>query len=313
MAATLPYAYRTYEPLRSAGTLDLSGTRCEVADCREASGGAPLVLTSTEVERGAIFLERDSHGVVVLVFLRILIALGRCDLCKIRVRLLPSDVLPRKQYTTSVIEEALVRYCGTREAPFPQSLRHVAYSFLGDSPRTPSHVTVHGWSEGLGAFASGRRIGELPGAVPVSWLLRVTEMPPLRPQLEAARLAATPVAVPAIRYEPPRRTEDGKVDPEDARKSEARKERLEKLFEFLGYLLVVMSGNPADGRMSHWTRLVLGSGQSLPWQFRFRSVLGCTGLEHSVSRGSQDCRCRQRKERHRWQNRGRSPPGGTNR
>jgi len=313
MTATLPPAYRIYDVERSKGTLDLSGSRCEVAACREASRGAPLVLTATEVERGAIFLERDAQGVAVLVAMRILIALGRCEFCKARVRLLPSDVLPHKQYTAPVIEAALVRYCGAREAPYPQSLRGVAYSFLGESPRTPSHVTVHGWSEGLGAFASGRRVGELPGAVPVSWLLSTTEMPPLRPELKAARLASKPVRVPETRYEPPRKAEDGKVDPEDARKSEARKERLEKLFEFLGYLLVVVSGNPADGGFSHWTRLVLESGQELPWQFRFRSALGCTGSEHSISRGSQDCRCRQRKERHRCQNRERSPPGGTNR
>lgn len=303
MTVTVPYQYRKYDKLRSAGALDLRDTRCEKADCREASGGAPLVLTSTVVGRWAIFLELDSFGEAQTLREQISIALVRCNFCKARVRLLPCDVLPHKQYTVTVIEAALVVYCGSRDALFCLSLRVVVFGMLGD--RTPSHTSLHGWTEGLGAFASGRPVGELPETIPVSWLLGMTEA--LRPQLKAARQVATKPEVPQARYQP-----SGKDDPEDEGKSLGRMERLQQLFLFLELAFMVVFVNPPASRLSQWSMFVLERVQQPCWQLCFRSALGCTGSEHLRARGSRDCRCRQRKDRHRCQNRGRSPPGDTN-
>ena len=52
-----------------------------------------------------ILLERDELGELHTVELRVAIALARCPRCGTRPRVLPCDVLPRKQYSLAVITE----------------------------------------------------------------------------------------------------------------------------------------------------------------------------------------------------------------
>jgi len=349
MTVTIPVPYRTYDELRRANTLEalVSTLCCERAACREEAGGASLVLTSTVVERTAIFLAWDRYGTLGTVRTTITICQVRCGICKSRFRLLPCDVPPHKLYTFAVIEFALVAYCGDVDRPFPRSLRTVVAQIHGD--QTPSHTSLHGWSEGLGAYASGRPVGELRGAIPVSWLLGKTEelaswfrqarQAPARleaavreaaaeevsaatetarataarerARLQAAALSARRPEVPPVRYKPPRAS-----DAEDAEKSRGRRERLQQLCMFLRWALTMaiggQTGKPAGSGLAHWSMFVLERVQQPSWQFCFRSALGCTGSEHVIPRGSRDCRCRQRKARRSCPTRERSPPGGTN-
>jgi hypothetical protein len=262
-------------------------------------------LTPSVVGRWAIFLERDSFGELQTSREWITIALVRCDFCKARVRLLPCDVLPHKQYTVTAIEFALVAYCGDRQAPFPMSLRKVVFSFLGE--RTPTHTSLHGWTEGLGAFAAGRAVGALPGAIPADWLLATSEA--LLPGLKAMRGVAVAPEVPLWRY---RQSIGGAEKALRDEGGAARRERLQHLFLYIECAAFAVAASKPPDLLMRLGQFVQKRVQQPPWQLKFRSSLGCTGFEHFRARGSRDCRCRQRKERHRCLMRGRSPPGSTN-
>ncbi len=95
------------------------------------------------------------------------IALARCPCCRARIRVLPCDVLPRKVYTLGVVHQSLAEY-----AKGDRSLRSVAWGLGGD--RDLAHSTLHAWSEGLGAYASGRRSGELADSLSFSAVLAET-------------------------------------------------------------------------------------------------------------------------------------------
>ncbi len=95
-------------------------------------------------------LEVDAVEEVHAVEVVARIALARCPRCGRRVRVLPSDVLAYKHYAVSVIAEQAGAYT-TRG--WVESLRSVAWGLLGE--RTPSHTTLHGWTEGLGAYGLG--------------------------------------------------------------------------------------------------------------------------------------------------------------
>jgi len=81
------------------------------------------------------------------------VALARCRTCRKRFRVLPSDVLPWKRYGLAVIAELC-----KADAVEDQSLRDAVWkAFIG---QTPAHVTLHAWTEWLGAFVLGRRVHE---------------------------------------------------------------------------------------------------------------------------------------------------------
>ena len=125
--------------------------------CRAASGGQALVLSRSRVTRGIVLLEPDDFGELHTVVVEAQIALARCPRCGTRPRVLPCDVLPRKRYALTVIGELSATYCTWR-----WGLRTVAWDLLGE--RTPSHATLHGWTQGLGAYALGLPGGEAGGA-----------------------------------------------------------------------------------------------------------------------------------------------------
>ena len=66
------------------------------------------------------------------------------------------------------MEYVLVAY-----AEGSMSLREVVWSLAGD--RTPSHSTLHAWSEALGAYVLGREAGEVAGGTPHTALIQETE------------------------------------------------------------------------------------------------------------------------------------------
>ena len=113
-------------------------------------------------------MERDACGVRTVVGVVATLALACCDRCGGRVRVLPSDILPRKLYGLSVIEHLVVAY-----AEGDQGLRRVAWNLAAE--RTPAFTTLHAWTEGLGAHALGRELGEVPGGMPHAALVRETE------------------------------------------------------------------------------------------------------------------------------------------
>lgn len=55
------------------------------------------------------------------------------------------------------------------------SLRQVAWDqFYGERP--PEHTTLHGWTEGLGAYCLGRTVGEVAFSVPATRILAELEI-----------------------------------------------------------------------------------------------------------------------------------------
>lgn len=285
MPVTVPVSYRTYDAQRSAGTLDLSGTRCPVASCREATGGAALSLTGATVLRWVILLERDAYEELEGVRLHAWICLAQCLGCCGRFRVLPCDVLPWKQYAAPVIELALSLY---RRGDL--GLRQAVAQILGE--RTPVHSSLHGWSEGLGAFALGLPTGELPGWLPASRLLAETEAHV--PAVVA--VAALNPSISPVRY-----------------RSEARRERLAASFVFIAIAVVTAAGCQSPGALTEWCRLLVGWIQGATSPLAFRSALLSTKFEHRDRADQASSRSGDQVAHKRWPNRTRSPPGGTNR
>jgi hypothetical protein len=206
-----------------------------------------------------VLLETDAYGEVQTVVVDALVALARCPRCKSRPRILPADVVPWKPYSWPVIEAMVSEY-----ATFCHSLRKVAWSLLGD--RTPAHTTLHRWTEGLGAYALGRAIGEVPGVTPVARIRSETKarLPELLVDEEPE------VYVPPIRY-----------------RSAARRERLVSGRLFLA-LACRVTETPSPDALSTWQR------QLLCWSplfvISFRSGLLCTSSEHVPALRRARCR-----------------------
>ena len=98
---------------------------------------------------------------------KVKIVLVRCPICKSRYRLLPADILPHSNFT----QLPVIELCGMPLQPRRDlSLRQVAWVQLYGE-RTPEHTTLHGWSEGLGAWWLGRTIGEVAFSVPATRIL----------------------------------------------------------------------------------------------------------------------------------------------
>jgi len=285
MPESLDIPYRTYADQRSRGSLDLSGTACPLASCRAATGSAALVLSKTIVLRWIVLLERDAFGEWSTVRLRAEIALGYCEHCKARPRLLPCDVLPHKQYTLPVIEFALLLY---RRGDL--SLRVAVAQILGT--RTPVHTSLHAWSEGLGAFALGIAIGELRGAIPASALFVETErhFPTVEQERQLRPL------IPPVRYRSPE-----------------RKERLDATFAFVACSIIVAATVTPPGALTEWSRLLLGWVQATTCPLGFRSGLLCTGFEQATTSFSPSSGYDEPEEKKRCPDRSRSPPGASSR
>ena len=163
---TIPITYDTYACLYSQGLLAsyLCETTCPKYphDCCSQQPAPALELTNSSVDRTAFMLEKDDYDIDTVVKATVKIVLVRCPICKSRYRLLPADILAHKLYSLPVIELCVCLYNRG-----DLSLRQVVWDQLYGE-RTPEHTTLHGWSEGLGAWWLGRTIGEVAFSVPAT-------------------------------------------------------------------------------------------------------------------------------------------------
>ncbi len=235
------------------------------------------MLSGATVFRGLVLLERDEAGERVAEEVRARIALARCRCCGARWRVLPCDVIPRKQYSLAVMAEQMARY-----AEGGSSLREVAWNLLGD--RVPSHTTLHGWTEGLGAHVLGLPAGEA-GGLPFSRVLAEAEVrvPPVRPVWEA------PYRVDRRRY-----------------RSEPRRERLTAVARF-NALTRTITGREAPCGWVECRALITGWAGSCVWAFPSR--LASTAIEHAGGADRRSWRPCPKKTPDRCPTRTRSPPG----
>lgn len=240
-----------------------------------------MVLSRSTVLRGVVLLEPDALGLLGAVARVLVVAIGRCTRCGARARLLPCDVLPRKHFGLAIIEHQVSRY-----ARGDRGLRPVAWSLLGD--RTPAHTTLHGWTEGLGAHALGRRGGDA-GGVPMSRFVADAEA-------RAPEVAGTMRA-------------HVDIDPRRYR-SEARRERLAAI-ECMLVLIRFVAGVSHPRAAAACRRLALTwSGSSV---LCFRSRLACTSIEHRDRSASPRSRRPSTTRRDPCPTRTRSPPGASSR
>lgn len=245
--------YDTYESLLMQGLLEsyLSETACPKYphDCPQKALAAALELTSSTVKRTAFFLEKDDCDVLVVVEREVEIALARCPVCKSRFRVLPADILPRKLYSLPVIEMSVSLYNRG-----DLTLRGVAWDELYGE-RTPMHTTLHGWTEGLGAYCMGRCVGEVSGALPAARIFSEIQCR----YGEIKNQHQIPLEVNPRRY-----------------KSEARRERLLacKRLELCCRVLDVKD----PWIFSELNRLMLALGN--PCGLGFRSGICCTAVDH---------------------------------
>lgn len=240
-----------------------------------------MKLTQSTVERGLVLLEPDGSGVLQTVRVEARIALAQCELCGTRCRVLPCDALPRKTYGIAVIEHEVSAYSrGDR------SLRQVAWDQLGDP--TPAHTTLHGWTEGLGAYALGRPGGRVGGA-PMSRLLAEAE--PRVPGIAEAK------------------RNDPSPDPRRYR-SEPRRERLAAVMLVMT-LVSLITRCPHPQAMAECRRV------SLAWSnmsaLEFPSRILHTPIEHLDRPQPPRSRPSSPRSRDRCPTRTRSPPDASSR
>jgi hypothetical protein len=258
MEATIPITiaitYDTYSRLLSQGLL--AGHLCEKT-CPQCphnwafQAAAPeLVLTNSAVTRTAYLFEKDDEGIDTVVERQVLIVLVKCPICKSRFRVLPADILPRKLYTLPVIEQSVSLYNRG-----DLSLRQVVWKRLYGE-RLPAHTTLHGWSEGLGAWWLGQSIGEVSCSVPAT---RVTaELETRFPQMPS--LHSIPVQINPHRH-----------------RSQGRFERLEacKQFEITATMLEFEN----TWKWCELNCLIISWGNS--FGFGFKTGICCTAIEHT--------------------------------
>jgi len=279
---TIPITYNTYACLYSQGLLDsyLCETTCPKYphDCCSQDPPPALELTNSTVDRTAFTLEKDDYGIDTVVESTVKIALVRCPICKSRYRLLPANILPCKLYTLPVIELAVSLYNRG-----DLSLRQVAWVQLYGE-RTPEHTTLHGWTEGLGAYCLGRTVGEVAFAVPATRILAELEI--RFPQMKS--LHSIPVRINPQRY-----------------RSQARCERLQacKRFEIISIMLGVKNA----WKFVELNRLIISWGNS--FGLGFKTGICCTPIEHTDSTDMRAWLKITKKELLSCPIHGRSPPG----
>jgi len=200
-------------------------------------------------------------------------------------RVLPCDVLPRKQYSLPLIEHASRQY-----ARGEKSLRQVVGSMLGE--QTPEHSTLRGWTEGLGAFASGRPASLLAGDAPASRLL--AESAARFPRVTAE--SQEPHAVDPRRYQ-----------------SLARRDRLAAMAMLLAVATVV-TGLASSQSLTCWRQMALAWPQAC--DLAFWSSIRTTPIPHvapAQRRRSASDGPEAKEDTAAWSTRTRSPPGDTSR
>ena len=274
---TIAVTYDTYTSLYSQGLL--AGYLCQTIcpkyphDCSSKAPPPALELTKSTVDRTAFILEKDDYGIDTVVERKVDIVLAKCPICKGRCRVLPADILPYKLYSLPVIEFSVSLYNRG-----DLSLRQVAWERLYGE-RTPEHTTVHGWTEGLGAWYLGRSIGEVAFSVPATRMLAELEI--RFPQIKS--LHSLPVRINPLRY-----------------RSQGRLERLEacKRFEMIGTML--------DWKFCELNRLMVSWGNSLG--LGFKTGICCTPIEHIDSTDVRKWRKILPKEPLSCPIHGRSPP-----
>ena len=240
--------------------------------------------------RGVVLLERDDSEELQTVEVEAQIALARCPRCGTRPRVLPYDVMPRKRYALTVIGELTATYC-----QWTEGLRPVVWDLLGE--RTPSHTTLHGWTEGLGAYALGLPGGEAGGA-PFS---RFAAEVQTRARWAWAVFEA-PQSVDARRY-----------------RSEGRRERLSAVARVIALAQAVteLSEPRAVTELSEPHSLCECRRLALQWSsscvFVFPSRFFSTAIEHPSGADRRGWRQREPPRRHRCPIRTRSPPGASSR
>jgi hypothetical protein len=225
-------------------------------------------------------LEKDVEGVDNIVKRTLIIVLVKCPICKSRYRLLPADILPRKHYSLPVIELSVSLYNRG-----DLSLFQVVWEQLpGD--HNPQHTTLHGWTEGLGAWWLGRAMGEVAFCVPATRIQAELEI--RYPQMRS--LHSKPVWINPQRY-----------------RSQGRRERLEacKRFEIVGTMLA--SENPWN--FVELNRLIIIWDNS--FGLGFKTGIGCTAIEHIDSRNVRSWGQIFPKEPLSCPIHGRSPPSGS--
>jgi hypothetical protein len=240
-----------------------------------------MVLTDSTVKRGLVLLERDDSGVLQAVPVSATVVLARCKRCESRRRVLPCDILPYKTYGLSLIEHEVAEYSrGDR------GLRQVAWNQHGE--RIPAHTTLHGWTEGLGAYALGRPRGMLGGA-PLSRL--VADAEPRIPAVVESRRA--PLLPDPRRY-----------------RSEPRRDRLAAVLVTMA-LVTIIAGLPHPQALAECRRLALSwSDVSV---LEFRSRFSDTPIEHRDRTTSPRSGSSSPRSRDRCPTRTRSPPDASSR
>jgi hypothetical protein len=279
---TIALSYDTYSSLYSQGLLDsyLCETRCPKYphDCFSQDPPTALELTNSTVDRTALILEKDDYGIDTVVRRKVKIALVRCSICKSRYRVLPADILPHKLYTLPVIELAVSLYNRG-----DLSLRQVAWVQLYGE-RTPEHTTLHGWTEGLGAWYLGRTVGEVAFSVPATRILAELEIR----FSQVKSLHSIPVWINPQRY-----------------RSQGRRQRLQacKRFEIISTMLEVKN----TCKFVELNCLIISWGNSLG--LGFKTGICCTAIEHIESTDVRKWRQIFPKEPLSCPIHGRSPPG----
>jgi len=162
-------------------------------------------------------------------------------------------------------------------------LRQVAWDQLYGE-RTPEHTTLHGWTEGLGAYCLGRAIGEVAFCVPATRILAELQIH----FSQVKSLHSIPVWINPQRY-----------------RSQGRLERLEacKRFEIIGTMLDVKNA----WQFCELNRLIVSWGNS--FGLGFRTGICCTPIEHMGSTDMRSWLQISTKEQLLCPIHGRSPPG----
>ncbi len=229
--------------------------------------------------RGVILLERDEFGELHTVKLEAEIALARCPRCGTRPRVLPYDVLPYKQYSLAVITALVITY-----VTWGWGLRGVVWDLLGE--RTPTHATLHGWTEGLGAHVLGLPRAEAGGS------------PFSRFVVEAqARVAPVAQVVQAQFWVDERRY-----------RSEARRERLAGVAMLMAVAGMVAGELDANALARCRSLALLWSNSCV---LVFFSQFSCTAIEHQGGANRPRSRHPQPQSRDPCPTRTRSPPGAS--
>jgi hypothetical protein len=162
-------------------------------------------------------------------------------------------------------------------------LRQVVWDQLYGE-RTPQHTALHGWTEGLGAWWQGRKMGEVAFAVPATRVLAELEI--RFPQMKSLHSIAV------------------WINPERYR-SQGRLERLEacKRFEIIGTMLEVKN----TCKFVELNRLIVSWGNS--FGLGFRTGICCTPIEHIDLTDVRSWLQISTKEQLSCPIHGRSPPG----